>query len=121
MSEELTIEKLMELMPKAFMPEKAGDLNADVQFHMTGEGGGDWIVHFRDGECTVEQGTTDSARLTLTADAQDYVDIVTGKQSDREIHALEIKRITDLQIVSVEVVTPASIEEVRAVLHCVRE
>ena len=79
MSEELTIEKLMELMPEAFRPEKAGDINVDVQFHLQGEEGGDWVVHIRDGACAVEQGTTESARLTLTAGAQDYLDIVTGK------------------------------------------
>lgn len=81
MSEELTIEKLMELMPQAFQPEKAGDMNVDVQFHLQGESGGDWVVRIRDGACKVEQGTTESARLTLTADAQDYLDIVTGKQN----------------------------------------
>ena len=44
MSEQLTIERLMSLMPKAFVPEKAGDLEAVIQFNLSGEGGGDWAV-----------------------------------------------------------------------------
>lgn len=79
MSEEMTIEKLMELMPKAFLPEKAGDTAADIQFHFQGDGGGDWIAHIRDGACTTEQGTMEGARLTLTADANDYIQIIRGE------------------------------------------
>jgi putative sterol carrier protein len=79
MPEELTVAKLMELMPRAFLPEKATGVNAEVQFRLTGEGGGDWIVTIRDGTCTVRSGSTEAARLTLTAVADDYLAIVNGK------------------------------------------
>jgi putative sterol carrier protein len=79
MSEEMTIDKLMELMPKAFQPEKAGDVAADIQFHFQGDGGGDWIAHIRDGACTTEQGTMEGARLALTSDANDFVQIIRGE------------------------------------------
>ncbi len=79
MSEPLTIEKLMERMPGAFLPEKAGDLAADIQFHFVGDGGGDWVAHIREGACTTEQGTTESPRLTLTAGSDDYIKIITGE------------------------------------------
>lgn len=79
MAESLSIEKLMERMPEAFLPEKAGDLAADIQFHFEGDGGGDWVARIREGECTTEQGTTESPRLTLSAAADDYVKIVTGE------------------------------------------
>ncbi len=79
MTGDLTIEKLMELMPKAFQPEKAGDLNADILFNLQGERGGDWILHVRDGAASVEQGTTENARLTLTADADDFLKLITGE------------------------------------------
>ena len=79
MADQWTIETVMERMPAAFLPEKAGDLAADVQFHLEGEQGGDWIISIRDRTCTVKRGLTNSARLTLKAQASDYLAIVTGK------------------------------------------
>ncbi len=78
MAEELTIEKLMELMPKAFQPEKAGDLDADILFNLQGDGGGDCVLHVHDGAASVTQGTKEGTRLTLTADANDFLKLITG-------------------------------------------
>ena len=79
MADEITIEEMMNRMPKAFLPEKAGDVDAVIQFHFTGEEAGDWIVRIGDGQCAVELGETDEATMTLTADSQDYKDIIFGK------------------------------------------
>jgi len=79
MPEELTIANLMEAMPKAFLPEKAAGVAAEVQFHLKGEGGGDWILGIRDGSCAVRPGVIEAARLTLTAEGSDYLAIVTGQ------------------------------------------
>lgn len=79
MPEEMTIDKLMQLMPAAFIPEKAGELAADVQFHFEGDGGGDWVARIRDGACTTERATVDGARLTLTVGVEDWLKIVTGE------------------------------------------
>ena len=80
MTNQWTIETVMEGMPSAFLPEKAGDLAAEVQFHLEGEGGGDWLLSIREGACSVKRGTSGAARLTLKALASDYLAIVTGKQ-----------------------------------------
>lgn len=79
MAEELTIVKLMDLMPKAFLPEKAAGVEAVVQYHLTGDQGGDWVITIRDGACTVAQGTAEAPSLTLTAAAGDYIQIIAGK------------------------------------------
>jgi len=79
MADEITIEEMMNRMPYAFLPEKAGDVDAVIQFHFTGEEAGDWIVRIGDGQCEVERGETDEATMTLTADSQDYKDIIFGK------------------------------------------
>ncbi len=79
MSEELTVEKLMELMPKAFQPDKAGDVDADIVFNLTGDQGGDWTLHIHGGEASVTEGATEGARLTLTADAGDFLQLITGE------------------------------------------
>lgn len=87
---ELTVEKLMERMPQAFVPEKAEGVDAVIQFHL-GEGG-DWVVTIKDGKLKAERGVAENPNLTLTAAAQDYIDIVTGKLN--AMKALATKKIT---------------------------
>lgn len=79
MTDEMTIDTLMERMPKAFIPEKAADTEAVIQYHLTGDQGSDWIVRIADGACTVEEGTAEDPKLTLTADAEDYIKVITGE------------------------------------------
>jgi putative sterol carrier protein len=67
------------MMPGAFLPEKAGDMDSVIQFKLTGEEAGDWIVIIKDGACKVEEGEYEDPTMTLSADSQDYKDIVTGK------------------------------------------
>jgi len=81
MPEEMTIAKLMDLMPKAFLPEKAAGVEAVIQYHLLGEQGGDWVIKIGNGGCTVEPGTTDKPSLTLTADAADYLQITSGRMN----------------------------------------
>ena len=79
MPDELTIEKLMELMPKAFLPEKAAGVEAVIQYHLGGAQGGDWVINIGQGKCTVTRGTVEAPKLTLTADSGDYLNIISGK------------------------------------------
>ena len=75
---DIPIGKLMDRMPEAFQPEKAEGVDAVIQYHLTGEEGGDWIVTIEDGQCTVVEGEAEHPNVTLTADAQDYKDVVLG-------------------------------------------
>jgi putative sterol carrier protein len=75
----LTVEQLMEKMPGAFLPEKAGSLDAAIQFKFTGAEPGEWNAVIKDGKVAVEHGTHPSPKMTLTADSQDYVKIFTGE------------------------------------------
>jgi len=79
---DITIQELMmNRMPKAFIPEKAQGVNATVQYHLTGEEGGDYIVEIANNTCLVAPGTTTNPNLTLTADSQDYKDVILGKSN----------------------------------------
>lgn len=75
----ITIEELFEKLPGAFLPDKAGDMDAVIQFVLTGEEASDWYVVIRDGQVKVEKGKHEAPTMTLTADSQDYKDIVTGR------------------------------------------
>jgi putative sterol carrier protein len=66
-------------MPKAFIPENAAGVNAVIQYHLSGEEGGDWVVTIRDQECTVEPGVTENPTMTLRAEAEDYKSVILGK------------------------------------------
>lgn len=75
----LTVEKLMEKMPGAFIPEKAAGLDAVIQFKFTGAEAGDWYAVIKDGKVEVSKGEHASPKMTLTADSADYVKIFTGE------------------------------------------
>lgn len=79
MPDDLTPEILFSRMPKAFLPEKAPGMDAVILFDLSGDQGGKWVATIKDGACTVTKGTVDNPKLTLTADAVDYVGVFTGK------------------------------------------
>lgn len=70
---------LIEMIPGAFMPEKAGGVSAVVLFQVSGEGGGDWTMRIENGSCAVNEGKADSYDLKLEGDAQDALDVFAGK------------------------------------------
>lgn len=76
---EKTARQLIEDMPHYFRPERAGRANAVIQFHISGEDGGDWYVTIKNKTCTVAEGVTASPNATVRMEAGDYVALATGK------------------------------------------
>jgi putative sterol carrier protein len=76
---DITVQELILAQEKAFLPEKAAGVEAVVQYRLTGEDGGDWVVTIKDEKCTVEQGIAVSPKLTLTAKAHDFREVMLGK------------------------------------------
>jgi putative sterol carrier protein len=76
---DLTAQEIVMAMPKAFNAASADGLNADLQLRLAGDQGGDWVVGVRNGACTVQPGTVPNPQVTLNADAQDFVGLVTGQ------------------------------------------
>jgi putative sterol carrier protein len=73
----LTVKDLMERMPGALLADKAEGVDAIIQFHL-GDGG-DWVCKIQDKVCTVEKGTVEEPNLAVSADENDYIDMITGK------------------------------------------
>ena len=73
------ISRIFEAMPGRFMADKAGNMNATVQFELTGEGGGTWHVNVADGQCTSSKGAVDNPTASIKMDADDYSDMMSGK------------------------------------------
>ncbi len=80
MAKATTIQQVFDLLPHYFRPDKARGVKAVVQFHITGEGGGDWVVEVADGRLTVRTGvTTAPADLTVTVRADHYWALLRGE------------------------------------------
>ena len=79
MSENITIQALMDKVVRAFQPEKAAGIDAKIQFNLTGAQGGQWVATIRDQKLSVEQGTTTNPTLTFGADTQDILNMFTGR------------------------------------------
>ena len=76
-----TVRETFEAMPSRFRADKAAGTNATIPYDISGDGGGTWNAVIKDGACTVTQGTAPSPNLTLMISAQDWVDMLSGKQS----------------------------------------
>ena len=71
-------------MPEHFDAKKAGDLNATVQFDLSGEDGGLWFVTVVDGVCTTGEGSVEDPTATIRMEASDYVDMIAGRLNAME-------------------------------------
>lgn len=76
---EISLQELFDRLPGAFMPEQARDADVLVQFHLTGQGGGNWWVRIRGPVLTVEQGEQPKPDLVFSASASDALQLYAGK------------------------------------------
>ena len=74
-----TAEKLIEGMPSAFDPAAARDLRTEIQFDISGEGGGKWVVSIAEGRCQVRKGEAVSPALTIESPGEVWVKIARGE------------------------------------------
>jgi NAD(P)-dependent dehydrogenase (short-subunit alcohol dehydrogenase family)/putative sterol carrier protein len=66
-------------MPQAFVTEAASGVDVIFQYHITGEGGGDWSCAIADGKCRVGAGVNEKPTCTLEIAAADFLDMMNGK------------------------------------------
>jgi putative sterol carrier protein len=76
---DISVEQLIQNHEKAFQPDKAAGIDAIIQYHLTGDEGGDWIIALKDGVCKVTPGIAENPKMALTADAEEFRDILLGK------------------------------------------
>ena len=74
-----TAEKIIEGMPNAFDPEAAGDLGAEIQFDISGAGGGKWVISISGGHCEVRKGEALSPSVTIESPGEVWVKIARGE------------------------------------------
>ena len=76
-----TVKESFDAMPSRFRSDKATGTSAVIQYDVSGEGGGTWNAVIKDGQCTVSPGAGTNPNLTLQISAQDWLDMLSGKQS----------------------------------------
>ncbi|MEM9667980.1 MAG: SCP2 sterol-binding domain-containing protein [Pseudomonadota bacterium] len=73
------IRKLIGGMPSRFNKEAAQGLDAVFQFHLTGEGGGDFAILIKDQHCTIEEGANSNPTASVKMSTGTYVDLALGR------------------------------------------
>lgn len=76
---EISVKQMVYNHEKAFKPDAAEGVDAVIQYILTGEEAGDYIVTIKDGKCSVAEGIAPSPTMTMTADAHDFRDVLLGK------------------------------------------
>ena len=76
-----TVKETFDGMASRFQPSKATGLNATIQYDISGDGGGSWNAVIKDGTCQVNQGAATNPSLTIAMTSQDWLDMLSGKQS----------------------------------------
>ena len=71
--------KLIEGMPGAFDPEAAGNLQAFIQFLISGDEGGQWVLSISGGKCEVKPGRIPDPSLTIESSAEVWVKMAKGE------------------------------------------
>ena len=74
-----TAREMLEAMPDAFLPDKAGDATALIQLDLAGDDGGAWLLDISDGECNVREEKASKSDVTVTMDADDFVALYSNK------------------------------------------
>ena len=76
-----TVKESFEAMSGRFRADKAAGTSAVIQYDVSGDGGGTWNAVIKDGTCTVSSGAAAGPNLTLSIAGQDWLDMLSGKQS----------------------------------------
>ena len=68
-----------------FEPEQAKGVNAQIQYTLAGDGGGEWTITIADGEFKgVETGGVEKPTLNVMMDADKFVEMANGDLDGRK-------------------------------------
>ena len=75
----LTCQETIAGMPTVFKPDVAGDLTADIQFHVSGDEPGDYYLSITNGHCAFNEGASPSPKLTINTPSEVWLAISRGE------------------------------------------
>jgi putative sterol carrier protein len=74
-----TARELVLRMPQSFNGQAVPDLKADIQFDLSGEGGGKMILSIADGRCSVREGEAPHPTLTIISPGDVWLKMARGE------------------------------------------
>lgn len=74
-----SVEQVFEEMTQSFRSDEAQGLDSTFQFHISGDGGGDWNMHVEWERCEIERGKIDEPDVTISVSSNDWIAIATGR------------------------------------------
>lgn len=96
---EVNVREIMQAIPDYFNAEKAKGVTGLVQCMFSGEQASDWIIKIENQTCVVKEGTSTNPDLTIKADAEDGVNLLTGKMDAMRAYMLgKVKVFGDLSL-----------------------
>jgi putative sterol carrier protein len=90
------ISQIFPTMVERFSAEKAGDLNATIQFDLTGDNGGTYWVKIADGKATTGEGAAENSNMTVKASADDFHSLVTGQMNPMQAFMMGKLKVSDM-------------------------
>ena len=75
----ITVKDFIFGMPTRFAAEKATELKATIQFVISGQDGGNFVLRMSNGTCTASEGLEESPTVTLRMSSETYVGMAIGK------------------------------------------
>ena len=72
------------VLPGKLLPEKLAGLDLTLQFSITGEKGGEWVLIIKDGKAEIKAGTVENPKITLKMKDEDYLKLVNGELSGQK-------------------------------------
>ncbi|MBO6576762.1 MAG: SCP2 sterol-binding domain-containing protein [Rhodothermales bacterium] len=73
-----SIPELLAAYERNFVPERAAGVNGTVQLDLSGDGGGQWVLEFKDQTFSTREGSTEDPTVRVMADARDWIDMSVG-------------------------------------------
>jgi putative sterol carrier protein len=73
------VKSLFETMQQKFNADKAQNMDAVIQFNLTGEENAHYWLHVQDSAVKMGEGEASEPRMTLIATAEDFADVVHGR------------------------------------------
>jgi putative sterol carrier protein len=73
-----SVSAIFESMPNSFNADAAKDVDVIFQYHISGDGGGDWNCIIKNGTCNINSGIHEKPTCTLIMADKDFVDMING-------------------------------------------
>lgn len=80
-----TIEELFAQYDKTIDMIKNHPVKGPIQYHITGEGGGDWYLEIDGVDIIVHKGTVENPVSVVECDATAYLDLKNGKLTHEDV------------------------------------